>query len=328
MGQPLLTRRAPNSLVSRVCEICGSSKLFWFRPRVGFGFPLILGCPWAVREREIRHNRWMSYALSAFADAKRAESRMADLRLVTIESVAELAPVADRWDDLWQASEAVLPTLRADLLALWVEQFAPCREAAHARRRAGRPIHCCHPVAQPAPDAGLGSGRNDRQPVDAGGRSTSRSRGRLAGRARFDRGPDAAVAVDHGPFSSHRPAARSLATLVRRGARSPRCGPLPARPLCHSDAANFRRLVGLCGRTFEQSQETDEPRGSQSEPGGGVELRIVRDLQRSDVESWLRRGFEVEDRNWKGQAGSSVLKVPGIFDYFVAQARNWPPGDN
>ena len=34
----------------------------------------------------------------------------------------------------------------------------------------------------------------------------------------------------------------------------------------------------------------------------------------------MRRGFEVEDRSWKGQAGTSVLRSPPVFDFFLRQA--------
>jgi CelD/BcsL family acetyltransferase involved in cellulose biosynthesis len=39
------------------------------------------------------------------------------------------------------------------------------------------------------------------------------------------------------------------------------------------------------------------------------------------VNRLLRRGFEVEDSSWKGEAGSSVLSNPGMFDFFAHQAQ-------
>lgn len=54
---------------------------------------------------------------------------------------------------------------------------------------------------------------------------------------------------------------------------------------------------------------------------GDVRLATLCDLAPQEVEVWLRRGFEVEHRGWKGRAGSSVLAAPGIYPFFAAQAR-------
>jgi hypothetical protein len=53
---------------------------------------------------------------------------------------------------------------------------------------------------------------------------------------------------------------------------------------------------------------------------GRVEFELGEELSRSQVESHLRAAFEIEDQSWKGDAGTSVLGVPGMFPYFVNQA--------
>lgn len=40
----------------------------------------------------------------------------------------------------------------------------------------------------------------------------------------------------------------------------------------------------------------------------------------ADLAPLLKRGFEVEDRSWKGNAGTSVLHTPGAFDFYLRQA--------
>ncbi|MBN2292953.1 MAG: GNAT family N-acetyltransferase [Pirellulales bacterium] len=50
---------------------------------------------------------------------------MHDLSFVIIESVAQLRAKSLPWDALWERSEVTIPTARAELLAQWVEQFAP-----------------------------------------------------------------------------------------------------------------------------------------------------------------------------------------------------------
>ena len=46
-------------------------------------------------------------------------------RLRQIQSVGELRAMAPAWDDLWRRSDVTLPVVRAELLAQWLEQFAP-----------------------------------------------------------------------------------------------------------------------------------------------------------------------------------------------------------
>src|SRR5205085_10558202 len=41
---------------------------------------------------------------------------------------------------------------------------------------------------------------------------------------------------------------------------------------------------------------------------------------RDELAPLLRQAFEIEDRSWKGRDGTSVLKSPGIFDFFLKQA--------
>jgi len=48
-------------------------------------------------------------------------------RVLHITSVDQLRSVGAMWDDLWWRSEVTLPTARAELVAQWVEQFAPNR---------------------------------------------------------------------------------------------------------------------------------------------------------------------------------------------------------
>ena len=50
---------------------------------------------------------------------------MGRLRLEQIDSPVALRAVAAAWDDLWQRSDVTLPTVRAGLVAQWIECFAP-----------------------------------------------------------------------------------------------------------------------------------------------------------------------------------------------------------
>jgi CelD/BcsL family acetyltransferase involved in cellulose biosynthesis len=54
---------------------------------------------------------------------------------------------------------------------------------------------------------------------------------------------------------------------------------------------------------------------------GEVRLRRLVRLAPEEVEPWMRRGFEIEDQSWKGAADTSVLRTPGMFDFFIRQAQ-------
>jgi hypothetical protein len=54
---------------------------------------------------------------------------------------------------------------------------------------------------------------------------------------------------------------------------------------------------------------------------GHLELLVERPEDPTEVEALLRRGFKIEDSGWKGQAGVSVIRTPGMLDFFLEQAR-------
>ena len=56
------------------------------------------------------------------------------------------------------------------------------------------------------------------------------------------------------------------------------------------------------------------------EEAGGIELRLYEPANPSEVNRLVQTAFECEDRSWKGAAGTSVIKTPGMLDFFQAQA--------
>ena len=53
---------------------------------------------------------------------------MSQPRPVQLASIDDLRGAARAWDDLWWRSELTMPTIRAELIAQWVERFAPRAE--------------------------------------------------------------------------------------------------------------------------------------------------------------------------------------------------------
>ena len=54
---------------------------------------------------------------------------------------------------------------------------------------------------------------------------------------------------------------------------------------------------------------------------GNVRFEIESQMPEDKVEPWLQTAFEVENRGWKGEAGTSVLQTPGMSSFFVKQMR-------
>ncbi|MFO0260845.1 MAG: GNAT family N-acetyltransferase [Planctomycetota bacterium] len=71
-------------------------------------------------------------------------------------------------------------------------------------------------------------------------------------------------------------------------------------------SGNFRRQM----RKMENRAERE----------GGVEMVVVRPSSMKEAEPWLRAGFELETKGWKGTQGSSVITAPGMLEFFKRQA--------
>lgn len=245
---------------------------------------------------------------------------MSNLRLITMGSLAELRAAAAPWDRLWQCSAAVLPTSRAELLALWIEHFAP-----RARLRllaveqgerwiAALPLigRCWLPgweVAElpgnhwtPAGDLLLDSDADGAAALDV-----------LVGALRTL--PPALLhfaAIDTGAARWQ----QWLAALERQGVA------YSARPRIEIPLARLGDSWSAYAGTLSRNHRRQHRRVERlADNRGKIELRLLDRLGDGEVAPALRRAFEVEHRNWKGRGGTSVLSVPGAFDFFLAQAR-------
>jgi CelD/BcsL family acetyltransferase involved in cellulose biosynthesis len=241
------------------------------------------------------------------------------LELIHLTSLEGLRAAAADWDDLWRRSEVTLPTSRAEPLAIWLDHFAR-----HARFEAlgvaedGRWLAALPLVA-----------KRLARIFEAG--SLPNSPWSPAGELLIDQ------SVNIGPV---------LETLVGGLSR------LPWQVLwlngAITDSARWREFLAACERgglgthVQEQQRLGFTPRGEsweefeknlsrnhrqnmrkharRIERDGEVRLVVVDNLQQDEIEGVLRRSFEVEDRNWKGRAGTSVLGTPGMFDFYCRQA--------
>jgi CelD/BcsL family acetyltransferase involved in cellulose biosynthesis len=54
---------------------------------------------------------------------------------------------------------------------------------------------------------------------------------------------------------------------------------------------------------------------------GDVRLDVRSRIEPGEVASAMQQCFEIEDRGWKGSAGSSILRTPGMAGFFIRQAQ-------
>ncbi len=247
---------------------------------------------------------------------------MAPWKLRRLNSVAELRASAAEWDDLWLRSTTAAPASRAELIAQWLEHFAPRKDfRAVVVERGG------HFVAA--------------LPLLGGRKGRLISVGMLP-----NNGWSACGNLLWDPLAGGEPALSALAAGLRQ---------LPWRmlwlygvPFEQPQWLAFRHAAEAAGLPIDVSLDflvgqVDFAGGwpamqaawsgnhrrhmrkaaRKAEEEGGVTLRVIRKFASPvEVAELIRRGFEVEDRSWKGDGtGSSVLRTPGMLDFFIRQGQ-------
>ncbi len=244
---------------------------------------------------------------------------MAQFELEELNSVEQLLDNAPAWDRLWERSAVTLPTARAELIALWVEQFAPhARFRALAVRQDGELV------------AGLPMvGRRVRGPFTLG--DLTLNYWSPNGELLVDAGVDATQVTDllAGAFN-HLPWPLIWLEMVPH--ETPRwqsmIGSLVRGGLSVDVHPRYR--IGLAdtvgeydeyqaGRSKSRRRAVAKHR-RKLEADGPVSWETLDRLTPDEVEAPLRKAFEIERRSWKGTAGGTVLDTPGIFDFYHRQA--------
>lgn len=244
---------------------------------------------------------------------------MSRFQLVHIASIDDLRAAAPAWDDLWRRSAVTLPTVRAELIAQWTERFAPQADF-HAlvvedRRQWVAALPLVH--------------RRIARVIGAGG--TPSNEWSASGELLLDTAAEPHAALDvlvagirELPWQLLRledviPDAPRWKAFLEALARA-------AVPADYHEQLQIGRIdidhdwqayKMRWSRRHRQQMARYARRLSQE---GHVQLVMHSQLPPEQVEALMRRGFEVEDRSWKGVAGTSVLRSPGMFDFFCRQA--------
>lgn len=245
---------------------------------------------------------------------------MNHLELCYIRSVDELRGAAPAWNALWQRSDVNMPLARAEFVSHWLAQFGGGDEFQALVVKRGAAFLAALPLSGP-------SANNLRR---CGGLPANQWS--LCGDFLLDGGSDESAICEllaEGLNDMPWP----MVCLAPVGYESRRWQSLLA-------AASKRGLATLtidsdCVGQVNVSGLWDDYRASWSanhrrhlqksrrraERAGELSLEVYTDLPVHQVETFMRRGCEIEDRSWKGAAGTSILRAPGMFGWYVEQAR-------
>ncbi len=247
------------------------------------------------------------------------EKIVPDFDCQLLESIGDLRRVAPAWDGLWQRSHCANPSARAEPLAQWIEHFAPRTPLRIVVvRRHGEPL-----AALPL----LGRGPRPLRVGFVPGNDWS-----SAGALLVDSAEEQQAVLDclvRGLRRFAWPLLRLDAALPENpgwrnfGVALQRSGIVAlTRPRCRVDQID----VGgdwssyLAGRTYNQRRQI---RRLVARAGADTKLLVLEQFAPDELTRWLRQGFAIEDQGWKGRAGTSVLKNPSIFDFYLRQARHF-----
>ena len=245
---------------------------------------------------------------------------MSDLELVIIDSAEQLRRSAKMWDELWQSSSVALPTLQAELVAQWIDKFAFDSQVHIMAVRQGDSFVAALPLA----------GRKEKKVFSVGDLSTNcwSSNGELL----IDRNADHRVVLD---FLSEAvdtvPWPLIWLDFVQTGELhwKSMIDSLKSRGLSFAIHERYHigqvRTIGsytnyMSGRSKNHRRNLRKDY-RRLEKTGPLNVMIHSEFANDEVDVLVREAFELENRGWKGAAGSSVLRSSGMLDFYILLAR-------
>jgi len=236
--------------------------------------------------------------------------------LIHITSTNQLRSVADRWDELWRRSEISLPTAKAEPLSLWVETCAPAADFfALVVEEDGR-----WTAALPLVGGKL------RRLLSAGIMKWLPPGGPLLldQRTVVEKTLDVLMAgIRQVPWG--------ILWLDEVDLRAPRWQAFLGAAEQAGFSTSIHRRYSVGRVLIDHDWQAYRMRWSQRHRRNmkralrklaelsDVAWEFLWDLEEPQVAEWVRRGFEIEHRSWKGRQGTSVI-AKGQLPYITRQA--------
>lgn len=235
-----------------------------------------------------------------------------------ILSLGELLRRASDWDDLWDRSGLELPLLKADFVALWVEQFSHARRfRAIAVEEDGRFVAALPLVKRRIHGPLLGWGLPTNEWTASGDLLWDAASG------------DESLRALAAGLSRH---VRTLAWFDSVELHAQRwrrfCAALEGSRMPHDGRERYQVGVIDVARDFESYaarlsggfRRNVRRRLRNLETRGGCQYRRVLHPTGEILESLLSTALEIERCSWKGAAGTAVVQTPGMERFFRRQA--------
>jgi len=243
-----------------------------------------------------------------------------DYQIRDLTSVEQLRSAAEGWNDLWLRSEATSPLLRAQPLAQWIEQFTPTRALfAVVVSQGDRPL-----AALPLTEKRVG------RIVKAAGMTANAWSpcGDLLLDSQCDAGGVLTALVNHlGNLNWPLLWLDAIPVAMNRWRQFiAACGSAGLSVDCHEKCQVGRIPISGSWEDYQKSWSKNHRKKIRKnierlQQAGRLDFERHTDLAAADIELLLHEGFEVEHNSWKGEQGSSVLASPGMFGYYLEQAR-------
>jgi CelD/BcsL family acetyltransferase involved in cellulose biosynthesis len=241
-------------------------------------------------------------------------------RVIHLHSLEELRAAASDWDDLWRRSEVTFPTMRAELLAQWIEHFAADAEFhAIAVQQDGRWV-----AALPILRRRIG------RLIKAG--VLPCNQWSSSGECLLDFSADVKQVLQL-LLDALRECNLPLLWLDEAILETARWQVF-MRAVADSRLKNVVRPRWQVGRVrIDGDWEACQARWSRKHRQhmawsarhlarqGDVRLVLLSQLAPDETDLWMQRALEIENLGWKGQGGGSVASVPGMSEFFIRQAR-------
>ncbi len=241
-------------------------------------------------------------------------------RVEVWNDVASLRAKERAWDDLWRRSGQVLPTARARPLAEWIDHFVAGSEFRAVVVRSGDELLAALPL--------VGARRLTCLPIGRLPRNDLSPAGDLLLDDRYDEASAINTLLDatrrlpwlwleFDKFNPQTPRWKALLRasqrnrMLRRLNRVARVGVVDLHQdwdeYLQTRSRNHRQQMRKLLRRLERH--------------GTVRLEVIDNPSGDEIDERLQRGFEIEDRSWKGAAQTSVIRTPGALKFYLGQAR-------
>lgn len=245
---------------------------------------------------------------------------MGELQLQIIESADELRAREQAWDQLWEQSEVTAPSARARIVSLWVDSFAPGATFRALTVEQGGLLVGALPILGQRFLSQVKAGKLPCNVWAASGDLLIRPGVEVA--QVMDKMVSGFKLLPWGLFAFEQIPYEEFRWVSFRSALD--------RAGFFNDVLEQHRVgqveISNDWNAYEKSRKARHRQRRRRnarmlEKAGNSELKVYPELDPEGVDSYLRRGFEVEQRSWKAQTGTAVLGNMNIFHYYLKEAR-------